>query len=71
MKLYSLIQVKNLTQLKKLSQLSMMNNPCVTYQHLTHHSNSYRAYILSWACNLEVLDAHHITTTERLEIRLI
>jgi len=43
----------------------MMNNPCVTYQHFTHHKDSYRAYVLSWACNLTVLDGQHVTLEER------
>ncbi|KAF6024092.1 CEP97 [Bugula neritina] len=60
-----LYQVRHLVDLRRLEQLSMMNNPCVTYQHFTHHKDSYRAYVLSWACNLTVLDGQHVTLEER------
>ena len=59
------IQVRQLRGLKKLEQLSLMNNPCITYQQITHHNSSYRAYVLSWTCSLEVLDGQHVTLVDR------
>ncbi|XP_067951181.1 internalin A-like [Watersipora subatra] len=60
-----LTQVKNLRGLRKLAQLSLMNNPCISYQHLSHHSPGYRAYTVSWITSLEVLDGQHVAAVCR------
>lgn len=63
-------QVTSLSGLRKLEQLSLMNNPCTSssYEQMNHHSHAYRAYIISCAANLQVLDGQHVTTTERYGI---